>query len=73
MAENNTKLTKPQLIIGVAVLIIILFFVFSNKPATEQAQNLQEQNKDKCYRKIMDAAERPPKESKRHNGKNKEA
>ncbi|KKU55562.1 MAG: hypothetical protein UX77_C0010G0053 [Parcubacteria group bacterium GW2011_GWA1_47_11] len=45
MAENNTKLTKPQLIIGAAVLVIILFFVFSKKPVTEQAPNLQEQNK----------------------------
>src|SRR3989344_2389375 len=45
MDENNTKLTKPQLIIGAAVLVIILFFVFSKKPVTEQAPNLQEQNK----------------------------
>ena len=44
MTENNTKLTKPQLIIGSVVLVIILFFVFSNKPATEQTPNLQEQS-----------------------------
>lgn len=44
MTENNTKITKPQLIIGAVVLVIILFFVFSKKPATEQAQNLQESN-----------------------------
>ena len=45
MTENNTKLTRPQLIIGAVVLVIILFFVFSKKPVTEQAPNLQEQNK----------------------------
>jgi len=42
MTENNTKLTKPQLIIGAVVLVVILFFVFSNKPVTEQAKNLSE-------------------------------
>ena len=42
MTENNTKLIKSQLIIGGVVLVIILFFVFSNKPATEQTQNLEE-------------------------------
>lgn len=42
MTENNTKLTKTHLIIGAIVLIIILFFVFSNKPTTEQGQSLLE-------------------------------
>ncbi len=45
MTEDNTKLTKLQLIIGAVVLVIILFFVFSNKPATEQTPSVQEQNK----------------------------
>lgn len=44
MTENNTKLTKPQLIIGAVVLVIILFFVFSNKPTTEQTPNSQKQS-----------------------------
>ena len=44
MTENNTKFTKPQFIIGVIVLVIILFFVFSNKPATEQTPNSQDKS-----------------------------
>lgn len=42
MEKNNTKLTKTYLIIGAVVLVIILFFVFLNKPTTEQAKNLSE-------------------------------
>jgi len=38
------KPTKEQLIIGAVVLAIILFFVFSNKPSTQQTPNLQEQS-----------------------------
>ncbi|TSC96431.1 MAG: hypothetical protein Athens101426_351 [Parcubacteria group bacterium Athens1014_26] len=44
MTENNTKLTKPQLIIGAIVLVIILFFIFSKNPSTEQTQKLPESN-----------------------------
>lgn len=40
----NYKPTKERLIIGAVVLAIILFFIFSNKPATEQTLNLQEQS-----------------------------
>lgn len=44
-SKNITyKPTKEQLIIGAVVLAIILFFVFSNKPPTQQAPNLQEQS-----------------------------
>lgn len=45
MTEDNTKLTKTYFIIGTVVLVIILFFVFSNKPTVEQAPHLQEANK----------------------------
>jgi len=44
MTENNTKITKTHLIIGAVVLVIILVFVFSKKPSTEQTQNLPESN-----------------------------
>lgn len=40
--ENTTKFTRTQIIIGAIVLVLILAFVFYKKPATEQAQNLQE-------------------------------
>jgi len=40
----NYKPTKEQLIIGTVILAIILFFVFSNKPSTQQTPNLQEQS-----------------------------
>jgi len=44
-SKNITyKPTKEQLIIGAVVLAIILFFVFSNKPSTQQTPNLQEQS-----------------------------
>jgi len=44
MTENNTKITKTYLIIGAVVLVIILVFVFSKKPSTEQTQSLPESN-----------------------------
>jgi len=55
MTENNTKLTRPQLIIGAVVLVIILFFVFSKKPTTEQTPNLQE-SKNKITDSFTDKA-----------------
>lgn len=44
MTEDNTKLTKTHLVAGAVVLVVILFFVFSNKPTTNQTPNLQEQS-----------------------------
>lgn len=44
MTENNFKITKTHLIIGAVVLVIILFFVFSNKPVAKQTPDLQEQS-----------------------------
>lgn len=38
------KFSRRYLIIGIVVLVIILFFVFSNKSLTQQAPNLQEQS-----------------------------
>lgn len=40
----NYRPTKEQLTIGVVVLAIILFLVFSNKPSTQQTPNLQGQS-----------------------------
>lgn len=40
----NYKPTKEHLITVAVVLAIILFFVFSNKPSTQQSPNLEEQS-----------------------------